>query len=134
MKSKWTRMLVVFSFICLGSALALNRQAYSEEKGSMMEDKGSHMGSMAEGEITAEVTETGAVRVGNTICPLSKEKVGEMGEIVEYEYEGKIYNFCCKMCLKDFKKDPEKYIKIINESMEGEEAPEAAESHESYDH
>jgi len=84
------------------------------------DEKGSHKVSIMDGEITAEVTETGAIRVGNTICPLSKEKVGEMGDIVEYEHEGKIYNFCCKMCLKGFKKDPEKYIQMIYDSMADE--------------
>ena len=32
---------------------------------------------------------------------------------VTYEYEGKIYNFCCPMCIGEFKKDPQKYIDII---------------------
>lgn len=33
-----------------------------------------------------------AVAVGNKICPVSGEKVGEMGDIVKYEYNGRIYN------------------------------------------
>lgn len=58
---------------------------------------------------------TGPVDVGNKICPVSREKIPEpgeknaMGEAVKYEYNGKIYNLCCPMCVKDFKKDPEKY-------------------------
>ena len=43
-----------------------------------------------------------AVEVGNTLCPVSGEKVGEMGKVVTYEYNGKIYNLCCAMCAKDF--------------------------------
>lgn len=35
-------------------------------------------------------------------------------EIVTYEHEGKTLLFCCKMCIKDFKKDPEKYLKKLN--------------------
>ena len=92
---------------------------------------------MDEGQLTAEVTESGAIKVGNKLCPISKEKVGEMGEVVEYEYNGKIYNFCCKMCLKDFEKDPEKYVKIVEEMMAGETAgttAEAEESHAGHDH
>ena len=57
------------------------------------------------------------VEVGNKICPVSGEKVGEMGDIVTYEHEGKIYNLCCTMCEKDFKKDPQKYIEKVNEEM-----------------
>ena len=64
----------------------------------------------------------GPVKVGNKICPISGEKVGEMGDVVEYEYNGKIYNFCCPMCLKDFKKDPEKYVKMVEDMMAQEAA------------
>ncbi len=57
------------------------------------------------------------VEVGNTICPVSGEKVGEMGDIVKYEYKGKIYNFCCEACLKDFVKNPEKFAKIAEDEV-----------------
>lgn len=49
--------------------------------------------------------------VGNKLCPVSGNPVddGTMGEAVKYVYNGKIYNLCCQMCVKDFKKNPEKY-------------------------
>lgn len=50
------------------------------------------------------------VEYGNTLCPISGEKIVK-GEEIKYEYEGVNYNLCCKMCNKDFEKDPEKYIK-----------------------
>jgi len=55
-----------------------------------------------------------AVDVGNKICPVTGEKINEKTEGT-YEYQGKIYNFCCPMCIDNFKKDPEKYIKKIEE-------------------
>ncbi len=58
-----------------------------------------------------------AVEVGNKVCPVSGEKVGQMGDIVKYEYNGKIYNLCCPMCKKDFSKDPEKYRKIAEDEV-----------------
>ena len=64
-----------------------------------------------------------AIEVGNKICPVSNEKIpapGEknsMGEAVQYEYNGKIYNLCCPMCIKDFKKSPEKYSKIAENEV-----------------
>lgn len=64
-----------------------------------------------------------AVEVNNKICPVSGNKVpapgekGEMGEAVKYEYNGKIYNLCCPMCIKDFKKNPEKYSKIAEDEV-----------------
>jgi YHS domain-containing protein len=58
------------------------------------------------------------VNVGNTICPVSGEKVGEMGAAVPYVYNGKTYNLCCAMCAKDFKNDPAKYSKIAEEQAQ----------------
>jgi YHS domain-containing protein len=40
-----------------------------------------------------------------------------MGEAVKYEYNGKIYNLCCPMCVKDFKKNPEKYSAIAEKEV-----------------
>jgi len=48
-------------------------------------------------------------------CVVSGDKLGEMGKPYVYEYEGREIKFCCKGCLKDFKKDPAKYIKKIEE-------------------
>jgi len=73
--------------------------------------------------VSMEEKTSKAVEVGNKICPVSGEKVpvpgekGAMGEAVTYEYNGKIYNLCCPMCVKDFKKDPEKYSKIADEEV-----------------
>ena len=53
--------------------------------------------------------------IGNKICPVSGHEVGEMGAVVQHEHQGKVYNFCCKMCLKDFDKDPAKYGKIAED-------------------
>ncbi|HAZ10517.1 MAG TPA: hypothetical protein DCY56_05370 [Candidatus Omnitrophica bacterium] len=64
--------------------------------------------------------EEAAVDVGNKICPVSGEKVGEGMESAIYEYEGKIYNFCCAGCIDEFKKYPEKYIKKVDEELEKE--------------
>jgi len=70
-------------------------------------------GASGEAVVSSQTTE-----VGNKICPVSGEKVGEMGEVIKYEYNGKIYNLCCSMCAKDFKKNPEKYSKIAEEEVQ----------------
>ena len=66
------------------------------------------------------------IEVGNKICPVSKEKVGQMGEIVTYEYNGKVYNLCCKMCIKDFNKDPESFSKKAEEMAQEEKIENSA--------
>ncbi len=49
-------------------------------------------------------------------CVVSGDKLGEMGDPFVYEYKGRQIKFCCKGCLKDFNKDPAKYIKKIEEA------------------
>jgi len=49
-------------------------------------------------------------------CVVSGEKLGEMGKPYVFEHEGREIKLCCKSCLKDFKKDPAKYVKKIEEA------------------
>ncbi len=46
-------------------------------------------------------------------CVVSDEKLGDMGEAYVFVQDGREIKLCCKSCLKDFKKDPAKYIKKI---------------------
>jgi YHS domain-containing protein len=46
-------------------------------------------------------------------CVVTNEKLGEMGDAYVFVYEGREIKLCCKSCLKDFKKDPAKYVKKI---------------------
>src|SRR5436189_16846 len=48
-----------------------------------------------------------------TTCPVSGEKLGEMGKPLTFVYKDQEVKLCCKSCKKDFDKDPEKYMKII---------------------
>ena len=63
------------------------------------------------------------VEVPNKICPVSHEQVGKDG-MVPYKvtYKGKVYHLCCKMCVKNFNKDPEKYVKIMEAEVVGKKA------------
>ena len=51
-----------------------------------------------------------------TSCPVSDEKLGEMGKPFVFEYKGREVKLCCKDCKKDFDKDPAKYMKKIEEA------------------
>lgn len=63
------------------------------------------------------------VEVGNKICPVGGEEVGQMGPAVKHVYNGKIYNLCCAMCAGDFDKDPEKYSKIAEDEVAASAVP-----------
>jgi hypothetical protein len=49
-------------------------------------------------------------------CVVSDEKLGEMGKPYVFTHEGQEVKLCCKSCLKDFNKDPKKYMKKINDA------------------
>lgn len=74
---------------------------------------------------TAESSQK-AVDAGNKICPVSGEKINEKFKAT-YEYEGKIYNFCCAMCIDAFKSDPAKYIKKVEDELKAQSKEETAE-------
>jgi YHS domain-containing protein len=51
-----------------------------------------------------------------TTCVVSGEKLGEMGKPHVIQYEGREVQFCCPSCEKEFKKDPAKYLKKIDDA------------------
>lgn len=61
------------------------------------------------------------VEAGNTVCPVSGDKVSGKHFVV---HAGKRYGLCCLQCEKKFLKDPEKYIAQL----------EAGSAHEGHDH
>ena len=68
-------------------------------------------------------------------CVVSGDKLvaGEMGPPVDYLYEeqGKeprLVRFCCKSCIKTFKKTPAKYLNLIDEAAAKTKAGDSAAS------
>lgn len=49
-------------------------------------------------------------------CLVSGEKLGGMGKAYVFTYEGREIRFCCKGCMKDFKKEPAKYLKKLDDA------------------
>lgn len=44
------------------------------------------------------------------VCPVSKEKLGSMGDPIVKVHKGRELRFCCKGCIKEYKNDPEAVI------------------------
>lgn len=65
-----------------------------------------------------------------TTCVVSGDKLGEMGDPVVYTHEGREIRFCCKSCIKDFEKNPDKYLAKLDRALAvqaaGEEGHDAA--------
>ena len=51
-----------------------------------------------------------------TTCPVSGEKLDEMGKPYVFIYQGQEVKLCCSGCKKDFDKDPAKYLKKIRDA------------------
>lgn len=74
-----------------------------------------------EGKTGAATNMTIGKNVGNTVCPVSGDKISQKTKAT-YEYKGKVYNLCCSACIEPFGKDPEKYVKIAEDEMKGKAA------------
>ncbi|MGA2686075.1 MAG: hypothetical protein ABSF51_13590 [Verrucomicrobiota bacterium] len=48
-----------------------------------------------------------------TTCPVSGDKLDEMGKPYVFVYQGQEVKLCCPNCKKDFDKDPAQYLKKI---------------------
>jgi len=50
-------------------------------------------------------------------CLVSGDKIGgDMGKPVSTNYMGQEIKFCCKNCVKDFQKNPAKYMKELQDA------------------
>ncbi len=94
---------IILCFVILGMVILVNAYTVKAETTSQ--------------EINVKAQVDKPVDVGNKICPVSGEKIVPKFKVT-YEYKGKIYNFCCAMCIDTFKSNPEKYIKKVNEELE----------------
>jgi YHS domain-containing protein len=48
-----------------------------------------------------------------TTCPVLG---GEIDKKIYIDFKGERIYFCCSQCIDDFKKNPEKYLKILKDS------------------
>jgi YHS domain-containing protein len=49
-------------------------------------------------------------------CVVSGEKLGAMGKPYNYVYQNRLVEFCCGGCVETFNKDPQKYLKMIDDA------------------
>ena len=55
-------------------------------------------------------------------CVISGEKLGDHGKPYVFEHEGQEVRLCCKACLKDFNKDPEKHLEKIADAKKSDDS------------
>jgi hypothetical protein len=58
----------------------------------------------------------------NTVCPVSGDPVGSVGKPAYAGYHGKQeVAFCCKACVKKFRKNPDKYGALAEKNQSADE-------------
>lgn len=57
-------------------------------------------------------------------CMVSGDKLGgEMGKPADLIYRNRLVRFCCTTCVKDFHKDPDRFITRLNEAVTAKQGP-----------
>jgi YHS domain-containing protein len=51
-----------------------------------------------------------------SVCLVSDEKLGEMGEPHAIKYKGREIKFCCESCEKDFRDNADKYVAKLDKA------------------
>lgn len=67
-------------------------------------------------------------------CVVSGDKLGAMGDAVTVVRDGREIKFCCKGCIKDFDKDPARFVKKIDEAEQAAKAGKPAAADHSNHH
>jgi len=62
----------------------------------------------------ADASATPAAEIAQKLCPVMGNKIDPK---IYVDYNGRRIYFCCAMCPPEFKKDPEKYIKKVDEQL-----------------
>ena len=123
MKSKLIILTAVIFFSLSGYLFAHEGMKHEEGMEEADHQKQSDMTESADTAMDMRVATEEDIKnllnVGNKLCPVSGNPVddGTMGEAVKFVYNGKIYNLCCQMCVKDFKKNPEEYSAVAEKEV-----------------
>jgi YHS domain-containing protein len=86
----------------------------------------------------ARPTAAGGQAVAQKTCPVMTGN--PIDKTIYVDHGGRRVYFCCQMCVDTFKKDPEKYLKKLDEQLKGtvptgsDSNTESSESHEGHEH
>jgi YHS domain-containing protein len=67
-------------------------------------------------------------------CVVSGEALGSMGDPIERVFANRLVRLCCKGCVKDFEKDPVKFLSKLDEASPGGAAKSGAHDHGDHKH
>lgn len=109
------QLIFIFSLVSILTAFTFAQDKPETEKKDKQECSSSCCGkkeSHSEAKMDA-TDEAAVVQIWNKVCPVKGEEIDADAPTVEYN--GKLIGFCCPGCDSKFQKDPEKYMKNLNE-------------------
>ena len=101
---------IKLSIVALTVAALVSGIALADDKKHEKHDKKEHKEGKADAKAKAYPLKT---------CVVTDEELGSMGKPYVHQHEGREVQFCCKSCMKDFKKEPAKYLKKLDEAEKG---------------
>ena len=77
----------------------------------------------------AQEAAAAGTEIAQKLCPVMGNPINPE---IYLDYQGRRIYFCCPMCPETFEKDPEKYLKKLDEQMKGIVPQAAPAEHESH--
>jgi YHS domain-containing protein len=112
------QLILIFSLVSFLAVFAVAQEKPEIEKKEKKDcsEKSSCCSGMKESSTGINMeksSETASLQIWNKVCPIKGEEIDADAPTVEYK--GKVIGFCCPGCDAKFQKDPEKYMKNLNE-------------------
>jgi YHS domain-containing protein len=107
------QLLVIFSLVSILGAFTFAQEKPETDKSEKKECSKDSKCCSTENKETSSLTAESNLTVWNKVCPVKGEEIDADAPTVEYN--GKLIGFCCPGCDSKFQKDPEKYMKNLNE-------------------
>ncbi|MBK9098067.1 MAG: YHS domain-containing protein [bacterium] len=107
--------MIIFSVIAFLGVISFAQEKPETEKKEKKECSHSCCGTKeSKSEANLETNEDAAVvQIWNKVCPVEGSKV--KSDSPSTEYNGMLIGFCCEDCTSKFIKNPETYLKNLNE-------------------
>ncbi len=109
-------MKIKFAFTLTTALLVLVCNAWAEDTATPA-TSATAASAVSSEESAKETAVAAAARYPLEKCIVTGEKLGEMGDPVVKNYDGREVKFCCKMCVKGFEKDQAKWMKKLDEEL-----------------
>ncbi len=107
------QLLIIFSLVSILGAFTFAQEKPETDKSEKKDCSKTSQCCSKSTEQTSLGTSENSQLVWNKVCPVKGEEIDVDAPTVEYN--GKLIGFCCPGCDSKFQKDPEKYLKNLNE-------------------